>query len=180
MNCREGEKTMKIRKATIDDAKAIAKVHVESWKTTYEDIVPSSYLQQLSVMEKEQLWKRGLQKEKHYIFVVEDEAVCGFIAGGKNRSKEGVLADYEGEIYAIYLLRAQQGKGYGKELVKTLVKDFVNEGINSMIVRVLDDNPSKHFYEQLGGKAVDKAIVNIGGKELKEVCYGWNNIEELL
>jgi L-amino acid N-acyltransferase YncA len=172
---------MKIRKATIDDTKAIAKVHVESWKTTYEGIVPSSYLQQLSVTEKEQLWKKGLQQNKHYIFVVEEDGnVCGFISGGKNRTTQGKESEYEGEIYAIYLQKETQRKGYGKELVKTLVNDFVNDGIHSMTVWVLEDNPSKHFYEYLGGKAVNETIINIGGKELKEVCYGWGNIEELL
>jgi ribosomal protein S18 acetylase RimI-like enzyme len=172
---------MKIRKATIDDAKAIAKVHGESWKTTYTGIVPASYLQQLSVTEKEQLWKRGLQQSKHYIFVVEEDGnVCGFISGGRNRATQGKESEYEGEIYAIYLLKEAQRKGYGKELVKTLVNDFVNDGIHSMTVWVLEDNPSKHFYERLGGKVVNEASIHIGGKELKEVCYGWNNIEDLL
>jgi L-amino acid N-acyltransferase YncA len=133
------------------------------------------------VTEKEQLWKRGLQQDKYYIFVVEeDENVCGFIHGGRNRATQGKESEYEGEIYAIYLLKEAQWKGYGKELVKTLVKDFVNDGIRSMTVWVLEENPSKHFYEHLGGKVVNEAIVNIGGKELKKVCYGWNNIEELL
>jgi ribosomal protein S18 acetylase RimI-like enzyme len=172
---------MKIRKAMLDDAKPIAFVHVESWKTTYEEIVPSSYLQQLSVTEKEQLWQRGLQQDKHYIFVVEEDGnVCGFISGGRNRATQGKESEYEGEIYAIYLLKEAQRKGYGKELVKTLVKDFVNDGIRSMTVWVLEENHSKHFYEHLGGKVVNEAIINIGGKELKEVCYGWNNIKDLL
>jgi hypothetical protein len=33
-----------IRAATPDDAVAIAHVHVESWRTTYEGIVPGEYL----------------------------------------------------------------------------------------------------------------------------------------
>jgi hypothetical protein len=34
---------MKIRKAVLTDAKGIAKVHVDSWKTTYDNIVPDQY-----------------------------------------------------------------------------------------------------------------------------------------
>lgn len=33
-----------IRQATIDDVYGIAKVHVDSWNTTYEKIVPKEYL----------------------------------------------------------------------------------------------------------------------------------------
>ncbi|MFB5166987.1 GNAT family N-acetyltransferase [Parageobacillus toebii] len=169
---------MNIRKATIEDAKAIAAVHVESWKTTYQGIVPSSYLAQLSVSEKEQLWKRGLQQQKHYIFVVEEDGnVCGFISGGKNRATQGKKAKYKGEIYAIYLLKEAQGKGYGTKLVKALVDDFQRERIRSMVVWVLADNPSRRFYERLGGEKIAEEVVDIGGKKLMEWCYGWKSIE---
>jgi ribosomal protein S18 acetylase RimI-like enzyme len=174
------DEKMNIRKATIEDAKAIATVHVESWKTTYQGIVPSSYLAQLNVSEREQLWKRGLQQQKHYIFVVEEDGkVCGFISGGKNRATQGKEAEYEGEIYAIYLLKEAQGKGYGTKLVKALVDDFQRERIRSMVVWVLADNPSRRFYERLGGEKIAEEVVDIGGKKLTEWCYSWKNIEHL-
>lgn len=91
---------MNIRKAASADAYAIAAVHVESWKTTYEGIVPAAYLAQLSISEKEQLWQRGLTQPKHSIFVVEEGgSICGFISGGKNRATQGKEAEYEGEMF---------------------------------------------------------------------------------
>lgn len=36
-----------IRKAVLTDAEGIAKVHVDSWKTTYANIVPDEYLDNL-------------------------------------------------------------------------------------------------------------------------------------
>jgi L-amino acid N-acyltransferase YncA len=165
---------MNIRKATMEDAKAIATVHVESWKTTYQGIVPAEYLAQLRVSEKEQLWQRGLNQPKHSIFVVEEDGkVCGFISGGKNRATHGKEAKYEGEIYAIYLLKEAQGKGYGTKLVKALVDDFQRDGIRSMVVWVLADNPSRLFYERLGGEKIAEGIIDIGGKKLTEWCYGF-------
>ncbi|MBA2874248.1 GNAT family N-acetyltransferase [Thermaerobacillus caldiproteolyticus] len=169
---------MNIRKATINDANGIATVHVESWKTTYQGIVPSSYLAQLRVSEREQNWRRGLQQQKHHIFVAEEDGkVCGFISGGSNRATKGKEADYEGEIYAIYLLKEAQGKGYGTKLLEALVRDFRSDGICSMVVWVLADNPSRQFYERLGGKKIAEEVINIGGKELNEWCYGWRSIE---
>lgn len=35
---------MKIRKAYLNDALGVAKVQVDSWKTTYKNIVPEAYL----------------------------------------------------------------------------------------------------------------------------------------
>ena len=35
---------VKIRKATADDAKGIARVHVDAWKSTYRDWFPTNTL----------------------------------------------------------------------------------------------------------------------------------------
>lgn len=37
---------MEIRKANLNDALGVAKVQVDSWKTTYKNIVPDEYLDQ--------------------------------------------------------------------------------------------------------------------------------------
>ena len=39
---------MQIRRAKLDDAPGIAKVHVESWRTTYKGIIPNDFLNNLS------------------------------------------------------------------------------------------------------------------------------------
>jgi hypothetical protein len=47
-------------------------------------------------------------------------------------------------------------------------------------VWVLADNPSRGFYEKLGGKFVYEKAVRIGGIALREVAYGWEDIQPLL
>ena len=39
---------MKIRKASFSDAKEIANIHVNSWKTTYKGIIPDEFSHNLS------------------------------------------------------------------------------------------------------------------------------------
>ena len=45
-----------------------------------------------------------------------------------------------------------------------------------MLVWVLADNPSRHFYEALGGQYVSAKQIEIGGAMLDEVSYGWRDI----
>ncbi|ARA97366.1 GNAT family N-acetyltransferase [Geobacillus thermodenitrificans] len=169
-----------IRKATLADAAAIASVHVESWKTTYGGIVPATYLETLSLEEKQALWEKVLSQSDHSVFVVqENERVVGFVSGGSNRMTDGPTAKYDGELYAIYLLKEAQGKGLGHQLVQTLVSDLKQKGIHSMVVWVLADNPSCHFYERLGGEKIAEEEVEIGGKALWEWCYGWQDIKTM-
>jgi len=54
---------MIIRRATIEDLKGIAKVHVDTWRTAYKDIIPDSYLASLSYEKRETSWAINLNKE---------------------------------------------------------------------------------------------------------------------
>jgi hypothetical protein len=45
-----------------------------------------------------------------------------------------------------------------------------------MLVWVLADNPSRSFYEALGGELIGEQNVTIGGVDLREVAYGWPDI----
>ncbi|KAF0995890.1 GNAT family N-acetyltransferase [Geobacillus sp. TFV-3] len=114
-----------IRKATWADAPAIASVHVESWKTTYSGIVPDVYLETLTVEEKQTLWEKVLRQSDHSVFVAEENGrVVGFTSSGRNRASNGPAVQYDGELYAIYLLKGAQGKGFGRQLVQVLVNNL--------------------------------------------------------
>jgi GNAT superfamily N-acetyltransferase len=107
---------VKIREAVPADAEAIAWVHVESWKTTYAGIVPQDYLDSLNVADRAAQWERHVAEGVAAIFVAEDEGgVFGFAAGGRSLHP---VADYDGELYAIYLLASHQGKCAGAALVR--------------------------------------------------------------
>lgn len=51
---------MNIRKAVLSDAKGIAKVHVDSWRTTYANIMTEAYLNQLSYEKREEMWNSNI------------------------------------------------------------------------------------------------------------------------
>ena len=165
---------MRIREAEIVDAEAIARVHVDSWRTTYKGIVPESFLQQLSYEQRAENWRRGIGKNA--IYVAEDERgkIVGFATGGKERTGN---YDADGELYAIYLLNEVQGQGIGKKLTQILAQNLKDQGFTSMLVWVLDRNSSKQFYESLGGQPIDEAMIEIGGEEFKEIAYYWDNID---
>ncbi len=164
---------MRIRKAILKDAKAIAKVHVDSWRTTYANIFPAEFLNNLSYESREQLWIESIPDGIVYVAEDIDGKIVGFVSGGKERS--GKYEGFDGELYAIYILKEYQGKGVGKALVKPLVLNLQEIGFYSMLVLVLEDNPSCLFYEALGGKKLDSIDVEIAGKQIKEAVYGWED-----
>jgi GNAT superfamily N-acetyltransferase len=172
---------VEIRAAYPSDAAAVAKVHVDSWRTTYRGIVPDDFLAALSYEQRERLWRGILSpaSSSSFVYVAEDPAgqIVGFASGGPARDAD---PDYSGELYAIYLLQDQQRHGLGRRLIGALVQQLVQAGMTSLLVWVLADNPARKFYEALGGQYVYDKQVSIGNARLVEVAYGWRNARILV
>jgi GNAT superfamily N-acetyltransferase len=165
----------------VQDAAAIANVHVESWHTTYKGLVPADFLARLSYAQREQLWRQVLTEpgSRTVVYVAEDERgqVAGFAPGGPERSGDPV---YTGELYAIYLLAQHQRQGMGRQLAITLVNRLLQDGMTALLLWVLAENPAQQFYERLGGRSVYEKTVTIGGVPLLEVAYGWQDAQRLI
>ena len=169
---------MLIRKALPIDAKGIARVHVDSWRTTYKHIFPEDYLQSLTYESREDLWNSVIPIGYVYVAENHDGEIVGFSSGGKERT--GDYPGYDGELYAIYILQEYQGKGIGRHLVKPLVEQLTNDGMNSMTVLVLEANPAKQFYQSLGAIEIDQLQDTVAGKEVIELVYGWRDLSIII
>jgi len=170
---------MEIREAEINDAAAIARVHVDCWRTTYEGIVPEDYLAKLSYSQREGMWRHILRPgaDKAYVYVAyEASGVVGFASGGPQRS--GSLP-YAGELYTIYILDTFQRKGLGHLLISRVAQRLLQEDMESMLVWVLDANIFRRFYEILGGRPIAVQTISIGNVELDEVAYAWDDLHTI-
>lgn len=172
-----------VRQATIADAAALARVHVDTWRSTYRGIVPDDYLASLSYERRTARWTEQIQATlagKFEIIVAEndDRQIVGFVNGGPNRDDDPV---YKGELYAIYILQAYQGRGIGKILVPPLAKSLLAMGFDNMLLWVFTENaPARRFYESIGGQFVRTHRFEISGVSIEEVAYGWPDIRSLL
>ena len=166
--------TTNIRRASREDAAAIARVQVSSWRSTYAGIVPESYLAAMNPDERTPQWDLLIEAGKDFFFVAEDESgVFGFISGGPIREP---VDGYDAEMHTIYLLSDRQGNGTGRLLVEVLVRDLHAAGFLSMVVWVLAQNPAVHFYKRLGAIEISARNINIGGVLLDDLVLGWPDL----
>lgn len=170
---------MIIREAKLSDAKGIAKVHVDSWKNTYKNILPTEYLEKLSYEQRTELWVRNFSKVDHYVFVAESDngEIIGFTDGGKRAENE---IEGSGDLTSIYILDQFQGQGIGSKLVNKLFTKLEALGYEKIFVEVLEDNQSKRFYERLGARLEKTEKISIGNKDLDLLIYVWSNIDPVL
>jgi ribosomal protein S18 acetylase RimI-like enzyme len=164
-----------IREATPADAAGIARVHVESWRTTYPGIMPQEHLDALSVADRERTWQDILNRpdaDGSCTFVAQTESgeIIGFVHGGKERSGD---PDYFAEIQTLYLLKSAQGLRIGRRLMTTAARRL-SEGFPTLLLWTHVRNPARGFYEKLGGVAVRTTQRTLKGIVYDDVGYGWN------
>ena len=172
---------IRIREADPIDAGAIARVHVDTWRTAYAGILPAEFLAGLSYADRERMWKQDLTADRPATSMLVAETAEGEIVGFAYVApeREGNRA-YRGEIFAIYVLDECQRQGIGRLLFSAAARHFLKHGINSMLLWVLEDNhPAYRFYELMGGEYVKQKTITIGGTDLIEVAYGWKDITEI-
>jgi len=167
-----------VRPAGVDDAAAIARVHVDTWRTAYRGLLPDDFLAALDDTGYEERWKRTLMDGVGRAYVAEDgRRVVGFASGGPERAGED---GFTGELYAIYVLQDAQGQGHGRRLVQAVAQGLRERKLANMIVWVLRDNhPARDFYERLGGEYVRSQPITIGSALLQEVSYGWRSLDDI-
>ena len=169
---------MKIKKASEEDIKTVARIYVDGWRTTYHSLVPDDYLDRLSYEEAEQRWLHFLTNENEpfiYIAMTDAGKSIGF-ASGKSIDDE----NFDGELYSLYLLQACRGLGIGRQLVSAIAKHFKEKGIASMMVWVMEQNKSGlGFYERMGGKEYLRRKSEFGGMVVDDVAYGWKDVSVL-
>ena len=172
---------MRIREANIDDSAGIARVRVDTWRTTYAGIVPDDHLAGLSYGQDERRRRERFPTpdDARFVYVAEENSgeIVGYASAGPERGGD---PEYKGELYAIYLLPAYQRKGIGRQLTLTVARRLLQQGFRSMLVWVLVENPSRGFYKALGGKPLYEKPLVIGGAELIKVAYGWQDLHKLV
>ena len=169
---------VRIRPADPSDAGAMARVHVDTWRTTYSGIVPAKYLAGLSYRDRESKWfdilTTASPNTSNFVAETGSGGVVGFANGGPTRGGDRT---HRGELYAIYLLERYHRQGVGRRLFAAVSQCLMANGISSMVVWVLRDNrPACRFYESLGGHRLGCQTITIGGKDIVEVSYGWKDL----
>ena len=164
---------IQLRRATPEDAAALAAVEVRSWRAAYRGLMPDTLLDGLSEVEKAESWRQDLLKHgssgcKRVYIALSDVGISGFV-------RVGPLTD-EGEvglISVLYVLPEQWRRGVGATLMQAGMQELRDLGMREAILWVLRDNlRARRFYEQLGwtpdGRTVSE---DYGGCWLEALCY---------
>ena len=160
-----------MRDATLEDARGIAVVHVDTWRDAYRGIVPDDYLDAMDYDDREHRWREGISAPDGPIRVVcAGGRVVGWSCFGPTRDDDA--RGPVGELYGIYVSSAYWGSGVGAALMDDCLA-WLRTRFPVATLWTLEANArARAFYERTGwrfdGTTKDD---DRGSFVLKEVRY---------
>jgi ribosomal protein S18 acetylase RimI-like enzyme len=175
---------IRIRCAQLTDSSAIGRVHVETWQSAYAGLLPDDMLAGMSDVRHAAMWLQTLSTphEGRGVFVADDSdmGVVGFGSCGPVRDPPEGLDGTEvrvGEVYLLYVETDFQNQGIGRRLLDALFRQLRADGFDTAVLWMLADNPTRFFYEGLGGQRVGEREDTFAGADVDEVAYAWRGLE---
>ncbi len=153
----DASRPVAIRSATVEDAPAIASIHVRSWQWAYRGQLPDDYLDRMSETLDRRIERRraelaNLPPEARWWVAEQDGKIVGFAITGPSRDAD--MPPKTGEVELIYLLPEAAGKGVGRALFAHAVADLRERGYERAMLWVLESNArARRFYEAAGWRA---------------------------
>lgn len=170
-----------IRPATPSDVRTIARIHVDGWKSTYQDVLPADVLKKVKYRDRERTWMRLVAggDSGPYVLVAEHprDGIVAFVAAGPERSDD---PDWAGEVYAIYVDDAHQHSGIGRQLLQYVAQIMSENAQQGLLLWTFSASPTNAIFQRLGAEEVSQRTRNFGEAEIEETAFGWPDIQRLL
>src|ERR1035437_7106901 len=139
---------IEIRRARLEDAAAIAEVHVRTWQSAYEHVFGAERLAGIDTAGREGTARRFATDAGYDAFVAADD------------------------LFAIYVLPEAWGSTAASGLMHAALDAMRRRGAAEAILWVLDDNPrARRFYEREGWHADGSAESEYLGLTVPLVRY---------
>ncbi len=170
-----------IHPARRGEEQAIAKVHIASWRESYRGLISDRTLSRMSVNSRARIWRRQIliPRPGGAVLVATNEAgdIVGFGSGGPQREDDRI---WDGEVYALYILRAAQRRGLGRRILLALARTMMQAGCRSADVWALTDNaPATAFYRAMGAEPDATRPIRVGDDALSETAFVWRDLEKI-
>jgi ribosomal protein S18 acetylase RimI-like enzyme len=168
-----------IRAGIAEDAEKIAAIFVETWRATYPGMLPDKVLVRMSDEAQGRYWARilasGRGREMIRVAAGTDGSLAGFGSAGPERHG----AHREGEIYTLYVRPDWQNRGVGRKLICALFRALRERDCAEAMLWVVAANPSRFFYEAMGGTRSYERTEKLWGQDVAQIGYRWPDLAQL-
>ena len=162
---------MKLRRATTADAAAVSRLLAAVWPDAYRGIFPDAFLDGLDADGWTHGFQAALSDGAAVMLLAEDGGqLLGMVFFGTSRLPE---QPQDGEIYALNVLPAAQGRGIGRRLMAAAQTALRQSGHRAVSLCVVVQNRrARDFYRRLGFADTGARHTRVlAGFEVEEAVY---------
>ncbi len=155
-----------IRLASLADVLTIQELAETTWWPVYQPIVGEEQVRYMlnEFYNFETITHQINTGSQTYLLLYEDDTPKGFAAFSQRKEDPTIY-----KLHKLYCLPAEQGKGYGKQLIKMVEDTVLSQGRNILELNVNRYNKAKTFYEHLGFSVIYEEDIQIGdGYEMND------------
>lgn len=167
-NIAEQRQPVNIRQATQSDLQDIAAIHIESWKDSYPDVLPATFLAGQIDREFKRHWNEIQIQEGDIVLVAEDDSLVGFTA---------VWCRPDPFIDNLHVRPSWRSKRVGSSLMKAVAAELIRKGHKTACLWVFAGNKNAiRFYERLGGIGKEQSMKNVFGYDVLSRKIEWDDL----
>jgi len=156
---------MIFRRANFEDAELIAHMHVQAWTETYPGLLPDDEIALKTPELRRVQWQDQLERGESRVLVADG---IGFAQMGTQRDPAR-LVRYPEELYAFYTLRAAQGQGAARRLLRAAVGP---EPLPFTALVLSTNERALGFYKHVGAQEIGRSM---GDDGFEDVILGWSD-----
>jgi ribosomal protein S18 acetylase RimI-like enzyme len=168
------------RRPRLDEAEAMAALHVQCWHEAYAEFLPAALMSGFSNGQRLPMWQAAIPHPDRFVLAAYDLAKpVGFVISGSTDEKH--IENQDGHLWAIYIDGQFHRRGIGRELIAAAAGDWLAKGGKSLTLGVLAENASARlFYEKLGARLVKTSTYDWDGYKLADAVYVFENLPALI
>jgi ribosomal protein S18 acetylase RimI-like enzyme len=150
----EPRSEVRVRIAGVDDAVAVARVQVESWRERYDGLLPAELIDAMNVDDFTERWRASLHRpgdaRNRVLVALDGDAVRGFAVTGPATDPDAdPIAD--GEITELTVEEAHRRQGHGSRLLQAAVETLRSDRFTRGTVWVASaDDKARRFVTEAG------------------------------
>jgi GNAT superfamily N-acetyltransferase len=168
-----------IRLAHLDDAPAIADLHVEGWEE-FRPFVPAEVMAVRTRQHRAMEWHRRLDDPDPRFWTAVAEAtgrVVGFVGVEHLRAP---AFGANSEVHQLFVTSQWRRHGVGRRLLAAAAEWIASVAAEPISLYSFTPNPHRVVYEHLGGQIVGERQSEWDGVVIPETCYVWPTAADLI
>src|SRR5690606_38845015 len=148
-----------IRDGGIEDIATIQGIAEKTWWPAYSSILSADQIEYMldAIFGTTPLHEVNQSGSQQFILLFENEHPRGFASYSPRPDNPSVY-----KLHKLYVLPEDQGKGYGRKLIDTIISRLQSKGMHILDLNVNRYNKAKDFYEKAGFRILHEEDIPIG------------------